>query len=380
MRYLALLGANLKRKRTRTLLTIGSFAVALSLFGLLAAIRTGFNQGIEMAGVDRLVVLNKIGLIGVLPLPYKERMLRIPGVRDVTFAMWFGGVYQDEMNFFPQFAIDPETYRNVFPEFLVADEEWREFVSDRAGCIAGESLARRFNWKVGDRIPMRGTIFAGAWEFNLRGIYKGKRPQDDTTQFWLQYHYLQEKGPQYFRGLVGWYTVRVVNPDDAAPIGKAIDTEFANSTNETRTSTEKAFAASFVKQMGNIEALIMTIGSVVFFTLLLVTGNTMASAVRERTNEMAVLKAIGYSDGFLLALILVESEIIALVGGLLGLGFAKLITSGGDPTGGFLPAFVLPANAIVAGVAATLVVGALAGAIPAITAMRLRVVDALRRV
>jgi putative ABC transport system permease protein len=380
MKYLALIGANLRRKPTRTILTIGSFAVALSLFGLLAAIRAGFSGGIDLAGVDRLVVLNKIGLIGVLPLPYKERMLRIPGVRDVTFAMWFGGVYKDEQNFFPQFAIDSATYRTVFPEIVVPEEQWRDFLQDRTGCIAGESLARRFGWKVGDRIPMRGTIFAGSWEFNLRGIYTGKRPQDDTSQFFLQYDYLQERGPQYFRGLVGWYTVRIANPDDAAPISKAIDAEFSNSTAETRTSTEKAFAASFVNQMGNIEALVMSIGSVVFFTLLLVTGNTMASAVRERTSETAVLKAIGYSDAFLLTLILVESEVIAVAGGLLGLGFSKLITLGGIPTGGMLPPFMMPGNAILAGLAAALIVGALAGAIPAVSAMRLRVVDALRRI
>jgi putative ABC transport system permease protein len=380
MRYLALIGANLRRKLTRTILTVGSFAVALSLFGLLAAIRAAFSGGIDLAGVDRLVVLNKIGLMGVLPLPYKERMLRISGVRDVTFAMWFGGVYKDEQNFFPQFAIDSATYRAVFPEIVVPEEQWKDFQEDRTGCIAGDSLARRFGWKVGDRIPMRGTIFPGSWEFNLRGIYTGKRPQDDTSQFFLQYDYLQERGPQYFRGLVGWYTVRIANPDDAAPISKAIDAEFSNSTAETRTSTEKAFAASFVNQMGNIEALVMSIGSVVFFTLLLVTGNTMASAVRERTNETAVLKAIGYSDAFLLTLILVESEVIALAGGLMGLGFTKLITLGGIPTGGMLPPFVMPGNAIVAGIAAALLVGALAGAIPAVSAMRLRVADALRRI
>ncbi len=379
MKHLRLVLANLRRKKLRTALTFGSFAVALFLFGLLATIHAVFYQGLEVAGVDRLVVINKVSLIQPLPLSYRDRLLQIPGVRAVTYANWFGGVYQDEKNFFPQFAIDRETFRKMFPEFLVPDDQWRAFEADREGCVVGAGLARRFNWKVGDRIPIRGTIFPGVWEFNVRGIYQGTRQQDDTSQFWFRYDYLEERASQWFKGLVGWYTVRVTTPDDAVRVAKAIDARFENSPWETRTETEKAFATSFVKQMGNIELLMMLIGTVVFLTLLLVTGNTMAISVRERTGELAVLKTVGFSDVSILLLVLAETALIAAVGGAAGLGLAKLFTLGGDPTGGLLGVLVLPRRAVIGGLALSLAVGLCAGLLPALGAMRLRVADALRR-
>jgi putative ABC transport system permease protein len=378
VKFLPLLLANFRRKRIRTALTVGSFAVALFLFGLLGAIRAGFNQGIEIAGADRLVVVNKIAIIQPLPFAHRDRLLRTPGVKDVTFAWWFGGVYQDEKNFFPQFAVEHESYARMFPEFVIAPNQWQALLADRQGCVAGATLARRFGWKVGDRIPLKGTIFPGAWEFNLRAIYHGRRPQDDESQFWLRYDHLYEKSPPWFRGLVGWYWVKVANPDDGLRVARAIDTEFENSPWETRTQTEKSFAASWVKMMGNIELLILSVGAVVFFTLLLVTGNTMAIAVRERTGELAVLKAVGYSDGFVLGLVLAESMLIAVVGGAVGLWLARGVAAQ-DITGGLLPMY-LSGWALAAGIAVALGTGLLAGLLPAVSAMRLSVVDALRRV
>jgi putative ABC transport system permease protein len=379
MKFLPLILANLFRKKIRTTLTIGSFAVALFLFGILAVVRGAFNQGVEIAGADRLVVVNKVSIIQPLPFAYRDRLLRVPGVKEATFDNWFGGVYQDEKNFFPQFAIDVEHQRQMFPEFVVPDDQWAAFAADRQACIAGEELAKRFHWKVGDRIPIKGTFLPGTWEFNLRGIYHGARKQDDTSQFWFHYDYLNER-KTFTKDMVGWYTVRVTNPDDSVQIAKAIDQTFANSPWETKTDTEKAFAASWVKQMGNIQFLIMSIGGVVFFTLLLVTGNTMAIAVRERVGELAVLKAVGYSDRFVLLLVLAESLLLAFVGGALGLGLAKLFTLRGDPTGGMLPYFYLPPGALAGGLAVALTVGVVAGILPAFSAMHLRVVDALRRV
>jgi putative ABC transport system permease protein len=380
MKFLPLILANLFRKKVRTTLTVGSFAVALFLFGVLVAIRGAFNQGIDVAGVDRLAVRNKVSLLVFVPYSYKERMRQVRGVKDVTFATWFGGVYQDERNFFPQFAIDLDTYRGMFPEFLIPDEQWRDFAQDRQGAIAGEGLAERFKWKLGERIPLRGTIFPGQWEFNLRGIYKGARPQDDTSQFWFRYDYLEENGPRWVKGQVGWYTVRVQNAPDAAKVVSAIDATFANSDAETYTDTEKAFAASFVKQMGNIEFLILGIGSVVFFTLLLVTGNTMAIAVRERVGELAVLKTLGFSDRFVLGLVLTESILVAAIGGGLGVTLAKLFTLGGSPAPMIIPTFYLPLSTIALGFLYALLMGTAAGALPAISASRLRIVEALRRV
>jgi putative ABC transport system permease protein len=380
MKYRHLLTSNLFRKKIRTTLTVGSFAVALFLFGLLAVVRGAFNQGLEVAGADRLVIVNKVSIIQPLPISYKERLLQIPGVKAVTHANWFGGVYQDERNFFPQFAIDTETYRDMFPEFLMPDEQWKAFLADREGVVVGEDLVNRFHWKVGDRVPIKGTIFPGTWEFNIRAIYHGSRQADDTTQFWFHYKLLEERQNQYWKGLIGWYTVRIDNPDHAVGIAKAIDEGFANSPWETKTDTEKAFAASFVKQAGNIEFLMLSIGGVVFFTLLLVTGNTMAIAVRDRVRELAVLKAVGYSDRFVLGMVLGEAVLLALVGGGIGIGLAKLLTLGGDPTRGLLPFFYLAPGAAVAGIALALLVGILGGILPALSAMRLRVVDALRRV
>ncbi len=379
MRFFPLILANLFRKKVRTTLTIGSFAVALFLFGLLIVVRGAFNQGIDVAGADRLVVVNKVSILQPLPLSYKDRLLRIPGVTLSNHGTWFGGVYQDERNFFPQFAVETETQREMYPEFVIPADQWQAFVADREGAVVGEYLVKKFGWKIGDRVPIKGTIFPGAWEFNIRGIYRGKRQQDDTTQFWFHWKYLDER-KTFQKGFVGWYTVRVGNPDKAVEVVKAIDLEFANSPWETKTDTEKAWAASWVKQMGNIEFLILSIGGVVFFTLLLVTGNTMAIAVRERVGELAVLKAVGYSDAFVLVLVLAESLLVAALGGGLGMLLAKLFTLGGDPTHGLLPYFYLPPQAIVTGVGVALTVGVVAGFLPAFSAMRLRVVDALRRV
>ncbi len=380
MRFLPLLLANLLRKKVRTVLTLGSFAVALFLFGLLVAIRGAFTAGVELAGADRLIVMHRASFIQPLPFSHKEKLARIPGVRDVASMSWFGGIYRDPKNFFPQFSIETGAWKQVYPEFRVPDGEWKAFLDDRAGCVVGETTARRFGWKIGDRIPLQGTIFPGAWEFNLRGIYTGTRPNDDTTQFWLHKEYLDEKAPAYWKGIVGWYVVRIENPAAAPEMAKKIDATFSNSAWETRTQTEQAFAGAFVQQMGNIELLVLVVGSVVFFTLLLVAGNTMAIAVRERTGELAVLKAIGFSDAFALGVVLAESLFVAGLGGGLGILLAKGFTSSGDPTGGFLPAFYIAPSGVALGLVLTAAVGLIAGAIPAISAMRLRVVDGLRRV
>ncbi len=379
MKYLGLVLANVRRKKTRTLLTVGSFAVALFLFGLLAAIHFAFYQGVEVAGADRLVVINRVSIIQPLPVSYRERLLQLAGVQAVTSANWFGGVYQDERNFFPQYAVDHESYRGMFSEFVIPDEQWQAFAGDRQGCVVGAALAQRYGWKLGDRIPIRGTIFPGIWEFNVRAIYRGSRPGDDEGQFWFRRDYLEERGPEWIKGLVGWYIVRVGDGVDAAAVSRAIDERFANSPFETKTEPERAFAASFAKQMGNIEALILIIGGVVFFTLLLVTGNTQALSVRERTTELAVLKTLGFSDRFALLLVLSESVLVAGVGGLAGITAAKLVTPALTQA---LPGFTvfLPTWDLVVGLFLALLVGLAAGLLPAVSAMRLRVVDALRRV
>ncbi len=379
MRYLHLVWANLARKKIRTTLTIGSFVVALFLFGLLAVLRVAFQAGADVAGVDRLTVINKTSLIMPLPYSYRERLLRVEGVEDVTFASWFGGVYQDERSFFAQFAVDTESWLRVYAEYVVAEDQLRSFLADRQGCLVGRSLARRFGFEVGDRLPLRGTIWPGTWEFNVSGVFEGDRPEVDTNLMLFRHDYLDERR-QFGEGTVGWYVVKLSSPDDSVAAARAIDEGFANSPYETLTQTEKEFAQSFAKQMGNIELLILSVGAVVFFTLLLVAGNTMAIAVRERVGELAVLKTVGFSDLGVLALVLAEAVLIAGQGGVIGLGLAKLFTLAGDPTRGMLGAFYLSWGAIAIGLAVAVAVGVAAGILPALAAMRLRVVDALRRV
>lgn len=382
MKFGRIILANLLRKKVRLLLTIGSFAVALFLFAFLAVVRDAFGRGADVAGADRLVIINRTSIINPIPLAYRDKIARIPGVKYITHNNWFGGIYKDEKNFFPQFVIDPENQRQVFPELLVPDDQWNAFLKDRQGAIVGARTAQRFGWKIGDRVPIKTTLYGGgAWEFNIDGIYHGKRPQDDETQFWFQWDYFQEKVPDRLKGQTGWYVLRLDSPDDAVRVSKAIDAEFANSPFETKTQTESAFAANWVKQFGNIRFLILSIGMVVFFTLLLVTGNTMAISVRERTSELAVFKAIGYSDRVVLFFVLAESLIIAIVGGVFGLVLAIAAMPWlALALNGLLPSLVLAPSVLGIGMVAALLVGVASGLLPGLGAMRLRVVNALRRV
>jgi putative ABC transport system permease protein len=383
MKFLHLIVANLSRKKMRTILTVGSFAVALFLFAFLAVVKGAFGRGADIAGADRLVIINRISIIQPLPLSYRDQILRIPGVKSITHNNWFGGVYQDEKNFFPQFVIDPENQRQVMSELVVPDDQWQKFVADREGAIVGARTAQRFGWKIGDRVPIKNVSYgtSGTWEFNIDGIYHSAHTGGDETQFWLQWDYFEERVPERFKGNTGWYVLRLDNPDDAPRVAKAIDDTFTNSSYETKTETESAFAAGWVKQFGNIEFLILSIGVVVFFTLLLITGNTMAIAVRERVGELAVLKAIGFSDFSILVLVLAETLLIALLGGILGLGLAILaVPVLGNALNGLLPELVLSPAILSLGLATALLIGAAGGILPGVGAMRMRVVNALRRV
>ena len=379
MKFFWLVWANLKRKKVRTALTIGSFMMALFLFGLLAAVRMAFSFRVDVAGVDRLDVINRVSLILPLPYSYRDRLLQIQGVSGVTYAAWFSGIYQDQRNFFPQFAVDKDTWLDVYSEYVVPQDQRDAFLRDRQACLVGRSLAKRFGFKVGDRIPLKGTIWPGTWEFNVAGIYDGKRSDVDTSTMFFRYDYLEERR-NFGKGTVGWYIVKLNNQDDAVKVVKAIDESFANSPYETLTQTEQAFAASFAKQIGNVEFLIMSIGTVVFLTLLLVTGNTMAIAVRERTGELAVLKTIGYSDLGVLGLILAESVLIAGQGGLFGLALASVAVPGISHALPMLGSLRLSPLVLLFGFFLALGVGAVAGLLPALGAMRLRVAVALRRV
>ncbi|MEO8481629.1 MAG: FtsX-like permease family protein [Acidobacteriota bacterium] len=383
MKYLPLLWKNLWRRKVRTTFTLASIFIAFVLFGFLMTIRAAFSVGVELAGLDRLIIIHKVSLIQPLPSSYEARIAAVPGVETVANNSWFGGIYQDPSNFFAQIALEPTPYFKMYPEYRLAPEQMQAWLADRQGAVAGRALANRFGWKLGDRIPIQATIFrpksgnGDTWEFNLVGIYDGDKGVD-TTNFFFRYDYLDENRAQG-EGLVGWYVVKIDDPSKSVDMAAKFDDMFTNSSAETKTTTEKGFVDGFAKQIGDIGTIMVAILVAVLFTILLVVGNTMAQSVRERTSELAVLKTLGFPDGLILALVLGESVFIALLGGSFGLLLAWLFVQQGDPTGGLLPAFILPGRDLLTGVWLMLALGLLAGAIPAAQAMRLKITDALRR-
>jgi putative ABC transport system permease protein len=381
MKYLPLIWRNVWRRRFRTTFTLLSIFVAFLLFGLLMTIRAAFSLGVDIAGLDRLILIHKVSLIMPLPYSYLARLQQTEGVELATHQTWFNGIYQDPANFFANIAVEPETFLEIYPEFRLPPDQVKAWLADRQGAIAGRDLAERFGWSIGDRIPLTGTIWqpkqGQVWEFNLVGIYDGD-DGIDKTQFFFRYDYLDENRAEG-EGLVGWYVVRISDPSQAVAISRRFDEMFANSAAETKTTTEKGFIEGFAKQIGDIGTIMIAISSVVLFMFGLVAASTMAQSVRERTSELAVLKTLGFTGGAILALVLAESLFIVIVGGGLGLGLAWLFVQQGDPTGGMLPIFVLAPRDVAIGVALMVVMGFLAGAAPALGAMRLRITDALRR-
>jgi putative ABC transport system permease protein len=381
VKFLPLVWKNVWRRKFRTTFTLLSIFIAFLLFGILMTIRTAFSLGVDLAGLDRLVLINKVSLIIPLPVSYQTRLQQVPGVDLATHQTWFGGIYQDPANFFANIAVVPEPFLRIYPEFTVPLDQVRAWLADRQGALVGRDLADRFGWKVGDRVPLTGTIWqpkqGKPWEFNVSGIYDAE-PGIDKTQFFFRYDYLDENRATG-SGLVGWYVVKIADVSRSVELSRIFDEMFANSSAETKTTTEKGFVESFAKQIGDIGAIMIAISSTVLFMFGLVAASTMAQSVRERTSELAVLKTLGFSGAAILVLVLAESLFIAFVGGGLGLAVAWLIVQRGDPTGGMLAIFVLPARDMLIGVALMALMGVLAGVMPAMAAMRLRITDALRR-
>ncbi len=382
MKFFPLLWKNLWRKKIRTIFTLLSIFIAFILFGLLMTIRTAFAFGVDIAGLDRLVLIHKVSLIMPLPISYQARLQTMPGVEVATHNTWFGGVYQDPSNFFAQIVVDPEPFMKIYPEYRLPPEQMQAWLSDRQGAIVGVDLLRRFGWKLGDRIPIQGTIWqprggGQTWEFNIAGVYDGDQGVD-KTQFFFRYDYLDENRAGE-EGLVGWYVVKIADASQSQAMGARFDEMFANSPAETKTTTEKGFIEGFANQVGDIGAIMIAILVAVLFNILLVVATTMAQTVRERTSEVAVLKTLGFSNATILTLVLGESVIIAVLGGGPGLLLAWLFVQQGDPTGGMLPIFVLPARDLVLGAGLIVAMGMTAGLLPALSAMQLKITDGLRR-
>ena len=383
MKFLPLVWAGLKRKKLRTALTFLSIFIAFMLFAFLGALKEALGGGVSMAGLDRLIVRHKVSLIQTLPESYKARIQAAAGVAAVCHQTWFGGIYQDPKNFFPNMPVEPAEFCAMFPEFVLSDTEKQAWLKTRTGAVVGRATAKRFKWKIGDRIPLRSSIWGepagqSQWEFDIVGIYDGTKKGTDTSQLFFRYDYFEE-ARQREKGQVGWYTVRIADPERAAKIAAAIDREFANSPNETKTEPEGAFAQGFAQQIGDIASIVMAVVGAVFFTILLVAGNTMGQSVRERSEELGVLKAIGFSNLLVLLLVLIESCCIAVLGGFCGLGTAWLIIASGNPVPGLLPVFFLPPATLISGALLAVALGLTAGALPAWQAMRLRISEALRR-
>jgi putative ABC transport system permease protein len=385
MKYLHLIWAALFRRKARTILTLVSIIAAFLLFGMLDAVRTGFDQaGNSANGAERLQTGSRLSFIQTLPQSLEAQIAQVPGVKMVTYANWFGGAYQDPHNQVFSFAVEPN-YLDLYPEIVVSPAERKAFDDTRTGALVGEKLAERFHWKVGDKIPMQSTIFpdhqgSKNWTFDIVGILHSKDKKAGgffDQMFLLNWKYFDETTP-YNRGTVGWYVTRVTDVNQADHVAKAIDAISANSDHETRTQTEAAATASWMKQLADIGLIVSSIMGAVFFTLLLLSGNTMMQAVRERTSELAVLKTIGFSSHSVLAMVLAESVLLLLLGGVLGLGLAMLVVGGVQSAmGGAIPMAPVGADIWTHGLLLMIVVGLLVGALPATRAMRLNIVDAL---
>ena len=358
--------------------------VAFLLFALLSAIGYAFKAGEDVAAAERLVVINRISLINPLPISYQNRIASTPGVEQVTHASWFGGFYQDPKNQFAQFPVVARDYFAMYPELNIPADQLDAFASNRTGLVVGRELAERFGWQIGDRIPLQATIWTKAdggrtWEFDLEGIFSSDDPRGSTAYVLFNYDYFEE-ARGFGKGTVGWYILSIAKGANPVEVANVIDEQFANSPNETKTSTEAAFAASFAKQFGNIALIVTMILSAVFFTLLLVSGNTMSQSVRERIAELAVLKTLGFSDRSVLGIVLSESVLIMLIGGLLGLGIGWLLVQGmAQQMGAFLPGIYLAPGAMLLALSIMVGAGILSGVFPAVKAMRLSIVDALAR-
>jgi putative ABC transport system permease protein len=386
MSVFSLLWANLFRKRTRTVLTLISVSIAFMLFMLLQSISAAFSSGVTLVGVDRLISSGKYGIIEMLPMNQKQQILAVKGVDLVTHQLWFGGVYQDPRNFFPKFPINPLEYFEMYSELIIAPEQLQKFAQTRTAAVAEAGLAEQYGWKIGDVIPIQADIWPKAdgdrsWAFELVGTFTSEESRNPVLLF--QYDYFNEATGDIYPGggdVVGWWTIRVNEPERAAEIANEIDSLFENSQNPTRTSTEDEFSRQFAEQLGDIGFIATIIMSAVFFTMILLTGNTMSQALRERIPELAVLKTIGFTDTGVSALVLGEAIVLCFVGGLVGIVMAYgALSVVGPLLSTFVGSFDFTSATLALAVALSLLLGIVIGILPAMSAKRLTIVDALRR-
>ncbi len=382
MKYFSLIWAQLFRSKTRTLLTLLSVVAAFLLFGMLDSVRVAFNSGGSVDGANRLIVASRLSITQTLPVNLVSRIESVPGVKKVTYAMWFGGIYQDVKNFFPNFSV-ADNYFDVYTDFVVPPDQLKAFKENRTGAAVGESLAKKFGWKLGDTIPLQATIFprngSNDWPLQVSAIFRAKDRKNVGAEGQLMMHWKYfDESNDYIKSKVSWFTVVLADPAQASRVARAIDAISANSDHETKSQTESAFQQSFAKQFADIGLIVTAIMGAVFFTLLLLTGNTMAQAVRERVPELAILKTLGFKDGTVLLLVMVESVLLVVLGGLIGLGLASVIMPGvAAASQGAIALPGVPLQTWLIGGALMVVIGIVVGVLPALRAKRLKIVDAL---
>ena len=385
MNDFTLVRKNLFRRKLRAILMIVSILIAFLIFGVLAGVYASFTAGEDRAAADRLVVVNKVNFTQPLPIAYYNRVRSVAGIRQVTHANWFGGYYQDPKNVLVVMAVEPETYTDIFSrDFDFAPEARQAFIRTRTGAMVGEAMARKWGWKVGDRVPIASNIFSQrnsshTWDLDIVGIFTGKTPQNDTNFMFFQYNYFDETR-SFGKDTIGWLVLQTANSADNDPIAKTIDAMFVNSTAETATDTEKAFNKAFAAQFGNIALIVILVVGAAFVTILMIVGNTMALTIRERTREIGVLKTLGFSGGRILGLVLGESVLLALLGGLPGLALAALVTVLLRPSvSNLLPGFALTGEIVAEAIGLMLALGLITGLIPGLNAMQLKIAIALGR-
>jgi putative ABC transport system permease protein len=385
MFILRLIVKNLLRHKLRSLLTILGITIAVLAFGLMQTVISAWNAGVAASAANRLVVVHSVSFIFPLPLSYRQQIEKIPGVRTVSWANWFSGIYIDEKQFFARMAVDPDNYFKVFPEFVVSDSALAELRRQRNGAIIGAQIARNYNLKVGDIMPMEGDIYPGHWEMKVVGIYRGRDKGTDESQMLFNWNYLDQtmlQNQPARAGRVGWYIVDIANPEDRARISLAIDALFANSPAETKTQTEKEFQQSFVSMSSAILTAINIVSIVIIGIILLVLSNTMAMTARERFREYAVLKTLGFSGTHIVGLIGGESLFIACLGAALGVALTFPISNvveKGLPAGWF-PVFNTEPLTLILAVGSAILAGVVAALVPVARTLRMSIVDGLRQV
>ena len=384
MLRIKILVRNAFHNRLRSGLTILGIAVAILAFGLLRTVISAWYAGVDAASASRLVTRNAISIIFPLPINYAEKIRQIEGVKTVSWGNWFGGIYIDEKNFFANFCVDPRTYLEIYPEFILNPAEKKAFLADRKGFIAGRKLAARFGWKTGDTVTLKGTIFPGNWDFVMRGTYRGRDETIDESQFFFQSDYLNETVKQIAPSRadqVGFYMISVKRPDLSSEVALAIDRSFKNSLAETLTETEKAFNQGFIAMTGAIVTAIQMVSFVVILIILLVVANTMAMTTRERIGDYAIMKTLGFGGGSIAGMIFGEALVISLTGCLAGMVLTfPAAKAFGHTLSAYFPIFLVSDETIWFDLLFAFLIAFFAAIIPARHAIRVGIADGLRRI